>query len=431
MTTTTKYQTYPKYKTSDTEWLDQVPKNWSEKRLKFLISQKITDGPHDTPEFVLEGVPFLSVDGIQNDRLVFDGCRYISLENHAQYKIKCFPRKGDILLGKAASVGKVAIVDVDFEFNVWSPLALIRANKQVLPKYIYYSFKADTLQDQVLILSTSNTQHNLSMDDIPELWLTFPNIEEQKEIITFLDHETMKIDEMVSKKQKMMELLKEKRQALITHAVTKGLDPKAKMKPSGIDWLGDIPEGWNMKRLNYLMKNIVDKALDNKESEFIVALENIESWSGIFILPEDQKMPEGDLKRFVKGDVLFGKLRPYLAKALLAEQDGLCVGEALVFRTTKHLLNKFLIYRILSRDFIDYIDGSTQGAKMPRAEWEFIKILKIVLPSIEEQQKIVDYIDRETGKIDEVMKKVETQIEKLQEYRQALISNVVTGKVKV
>ena len=168
-----------------------------------------------------------------------------------------------------------------------------------------------------------------------------------------------------------------------------------------------------------------------KESNFIVALENIESWTGNLLLPYDQKMPEGDLKRFSKGDVLFGKLRPYLAKALLAEQSGLCVGEALVFRPKKQLLNTFLMYRILTKDFINYIDGSTQGAKMPRAEWEFIKTLQIAYPSIENQKKIVDYIDSEVAKNDKVMKKVETQIEKLKEYRQALITNAVTGKIMV
>ena len=330
-----KYQPYAQYKPSQSEWLDKVPEKWEEKRLKFLISQKITDGPHETPKFISEGVPFLSVDGIQNDRLVFENCRFISQENHTQYKLKCFPRKGDILLGKAASVGKVAIVDVDFEFNVWSPLALIRANKKILSKYIYYSFKANTLQDQVSIRSTSNTQHNLSMDDIPELWLTFPSVENQKVIIAFLDCETAKIDQIIEKNNHLVELLHEKRQAVITRAVTKGLDPRARLKPSGIDWLGDIPENWEVKRLNYLISNIVDKATNSQKSDFIVALENIEGWTGNFLLPDDQKMPEGDLKRFSKGDVLFGKLRPYLAKVFLAEQNGLCVGEALVFRTKR------------------------------------------------------------------------------------------------
>jgi len=426
-----KYQPYAQYKPSQSEWLDKVPEKWEEKRLKFLISQKITDGPHETPKFISEGVPFLSVDGIQNDRLVFENCRFISQENHTQYKLKCFPRKGDILLGKAASVGKVAIVDVDFEFNVWSPLALIRANKKILSKYIYYSFKANTLQDQVSIRSTSNTQHNLSMDDIPELWLTFPSVENQKVIIAFLDCETAKIDQIIDKNNRLVKLLQEQRQAIITRAVTKGLDPHAHLKFSGIDWLGDIPENWEVKRLNYLISNIVDKATNSQKSDFIVALENIEGWTGNFLLPDDQKMPEGDLKRFSKGDVLFGKLRPYLAKVFLAEQNGLCVGEALVFRTKRKLLNKFLAYRILTKDFINYIDSSTQGAKMPRAEWEFIKTLFISYPSSEEQQKIIKYIDHKTAKIDEIVKKVKTENQKLQEYRQALISNAVTGKIQV
>jgi restriction endonuclease S subunit len=271
----------------------------------------------------------------------------------------------------------------------------------------------------------------LRFSDLNTFDVAYPEIDEQKEIVAFLDRETAKIDEMVAKKQKMMELLKEKRQALITNAVTKGLYPKVKMKPSGIDWLGDIPDEWEVKRLNYLISNIVDKAADTSENNFIVALENLESWTGNLLSPKDQKLPEGDLKTFSEGDVLFGKLRPYLAKALLAEQKGLCVGEALVFRTKKELLNKFLIYRILTKEFINYIDSSTQGAKMPRAEWEFIKTLQIAYPSIENQKRIVDHIERETARIDEMMKKVEMQIEKLQEYRQALITSAVTGKIMV
>ena len=234
MTTATKYKTYLKYKPSKSEWLDKIPENWEERRLKFLISQSITDGPHDTPEFILDGVPFLSVDGIQDDRLVFDGCRYISPENHAQYKLKCFPRKGDILLGKAASVGKVAIVDVDFEFNVWSPLALIRPNKSILPKFLYYSLKSSYLQDQIFILSTSNTQHNLSMDDIPELWISLPDILTQKNISDYLDKATVDLDQAITKivgtntlfdkniniNKSFLGLVKEYKQGLITSAVT-------------------------------------------------------------------------------------------------------------------------------------------------------------------------------------------------------------------
>jgi len=453
MTTATKYKTYPKYKPSQTEWLDQVPENWDEKRLKFLISQKITDGPHETPAFILEGVPFLSVDGIQNDQLVFEGCRYISLENHAQYKLKCFPRKGDILLGKAASVGKVAIVDVDFEFNVWSPLALIRANKQVFPKYIYYSFKADTLQDQVLVFSTSNTQHNLSMDDIPELWLTFPNIDEQKKIVAFLDCETAKIDEMVAKKQKMIDLLKEKRQALITHAVTKGLDPKAKMKPSGIDWLGDIPEEWKIKKLKHIVKSkrgaiktgpfgsdlTRDDYVFDEESSFAKIytqqniIENDLSLGDDYITEEKYleliacTLEKDDVVLTTRGtlgrsmiftaEAPMGIMHPCLLRVQLDERHCLKEFFQLLIQESHYFLEQ-LVY-ISNATTIEVLYGDT------------LKPMQIALPNIFDQKKILEYVAQKSKSIDEMMKKVEMQIEKLQEYRQALITNAVTGKIEI
>jgi type I restriction enzyme S subunit len=123
-----RFKPYPAYKDSGVEWLGEVPVDWEVRRLKTLISEPITDGPHETPEFLLEGIPFLSVDGIQEGELVFDGCRYIAEAAHKEYRRKCAPRREDILLGKAASTGKIARVKVDFEFSVWSPLALIRAN---------------------------------------------------------------------------------------------------------------------------------------------------------------------------------------------------------------------------------------------------------------------------------------------------------------
>lgn len=429
--TATKYQTYPKYKPSGISWLGDIPAGWEVKRLKYLCSRSADYGLNiEAENYQAQGVRFIRTSDINDDGYLAEEGVYLSSD---LVPFDYLLSEGDILLSRSGTIGRSYVCsNLDEKSTYAGYLVRFRSQKNRLKiRFAYYFFHSKIFFDWIKTQLIETTIGNVNGQKYANIPIQLPSNEEQEKIVTFLDRETVKIDEVVEKKQKLMGLLKEKRQALITHAVTKGLDPKAKMKTSGNDWLGDIPVGWEVKRLNYLMKNIVDKALDNKESEFIVALENIESWTGIFISPEDQKMPEGDLKRFAKGDVLFGKLRPYLAKALLAEQDGLCVGEALIFRTTKHLLNKFLIYRILSRDFIDYIDGSTQGAKMPRAEWEFIKTLKIVYPSIEEQQKIVDYIDREREQIDKVMEKMETQIEELREYRQALITSAVTGKIKV
>ena len=116
---------YPQYKDSGVEWLGEVPGHWEVIRLKNVLQRRITDGPHTTPEFVDDGMPFLSVDGIQDGELKFDGCRYISEADHEEYRRKALPQRDDLLMGKAASTGKIARVKVDFEFSIWSPLALL------------------------------------------------------------------------------------------------------------------------------------------------------------------------------------------------------------------------------------------------------------------------------------------------------------------
>jgi len=210
------------------EWIGEIPEGWKATRLKNILQASITDGPHTTPIFEDEGVPFLSVDGIQDGELIFDQCRYITEQEHKVFRTKTLPRRDDILMGKAASTGKIARVKVDFEFSIWSPLALIRLNTAMSsPTYVEYTLKSSTLQAQIDVLCTSNTQKNISMDDIPKLMLAFPPLAEQRAIADFLDRETSRIDQLKSLNQRQIELLKEKRQALITAAVT-GKIPEAR-----------------------------------------------------------------------------------------------------------------------------------------------------------------------------------------------------------
>ena len=163
---------YAAYKASGVPWLGEVPAHWEVRRLKSLLAQPITDGPHLTPQFLGSGVPFLSVDGIQHGELVFKDCRYISAEDHAEFSKKAAPRRDDILLGKAASTGKIARVKVDSPFSIWSPLALIRADsRETQPAFLEYVLKDVAAQAQIETFCTLNTQKNISMDDIPKLRL--------------------------------------------------------------------------------------------------------------------------------------------------------------------------------------------------------------------------------------------------------------------
>ena len=199
---------YSAYHHSERLWLDEIPSHWSAFALKFLSSERVKDGPHETPEFVDSGVPFFSVDGIQDNKLVLEGCRYISQEDHERYAQKCRPAKGDVLLGKAASVGKVAHVQIEETFNVWSPLAVIRPADARMGRYIYYALQSTYLQAQCLVQSNSNTQNNLSMRSIDNLYFPAPCPEEQQQIARFLDYETARIDALIDKQQQLIALLK-------------------------------------------------------------------------------------------------------------------------------------------------------------------------------------------------------------------------------
>jgi type I restriction enzyme S subunit len=202
---------YERYKDSN-YGNGELPINWSEVRLKTILAQKITDGPHETPDFTEFGIPFLSVDGIQNGELEFAGCRHISEEAHWLYRKKVQPRRDDILLAKAASTGKIARVKTDIEFNIWSPLAVIRLDtSRSIPAFVEYVLQSPESQAQVEMLCTANTQKNISMDDIPLIAFALPPREIQSAIVTFLQRETEKIDALIEEQRRLIELLKEKR----------------------------------------------------------------------------------------------------------------------------------------------------------------------------------------------------------------------------
>ena len=202
--------------------------------------------------------------------------------------------------------------------------------------------------------------------------------------------------------------------------------PYPKYKPSGVEWLGDVPEHWEVKRLKYLVSRKDEKVEADENNPLpYIGLEHIESWTG-HLLPLSAKLvPTGISNHFQAGDTLFGKLRPYLAKACNVDFEGLCSSELLVLRGNGRD-QRFLLYRLLAEGFIERVNASTYGAKMPRASWDFIGSCILPEPPIPEQTAIADFLDRETGRIDTLVAKKQTLIERLKEKRTALISRTVT-----
>ncbi len=192
-------------------------------------------------------------------------------------------------------------------------------------------------------------------------------------------------------------------------------------KDSGVEWLGQVPGHWVVKRLKHNLRLLTEKT-DRRDHP--VALENIEGWTGRFISTETEF--EGEGIAFDAGDILFGKLRPYLAKAYRAESSGEAVGDFHVMRPRPDIDSRFAQYQILNREFIAIVDGSTFGSKMPRASWEFVGGMKVTTPPAAEQTAIAEFLDWETGKIDELVAEQRRLMALLKEKRQAVISHAVT-----
>ncbi|HIG73525.1 MAG TPA: restriction endonuclease subunit S [Bacteroidetes bacterium] len=194
-------------------------------------------------------------------------------------------------------------------------------------------------------------------------------------------------------------------------------------KDSGLDWIGEIPEHWDTLKVKYAA-DLTNEEADGDRVAFQVALENIESKTGRYVATDGTYAGTGS--GFRAGDVLFNKLRPYLAKVYEADRDGVSVGELLVLRPQDGVDSRFLFYRMLSADFISVVDGSTYGAKMPRANWDFVGNLGIPLPPLDEQRQLAAYLDRKTAEVDALIAKKRALITRLGELRAALVHRAVT-----
>ncbi|TWU50062.1 Type-1 restriction enzyme EcoKI specificity protein [Candidatus Brocadiaceae bacterium B188] len=419
-----KYKPYPSYKPTSIEWLGEIPEGWECRKTKF-VSDFINGYAFDSELYVESGIPIIRIGDIAEEIDFGNVKRFHNKNLVGLDKFKVL--KGDLLLAlTGATIGKA------FEYKskelayLNQRVGILRGKRlyQYFLKYFFYSY---TVKETINYLCNGGAQENISKTQIGNIFIPLPPLPEQQTIAAFLDRETAKIDVLVEKEGKMIELLKEKRSALITKAVTKGLDPNVKLKPSGVECPDKKPTHWNVRKLKY---SVSSKNIKIKNSNYKVALENIESFSGKFI--ESEISFEGEGISFDSNSVLYGKLRPYLCKVFLPNKAGICVSELLVLVPDNKISDKkFIFYYMLSYLFTNIISGETFGTKMPRADWRIVGNFKLFLPPLPEQKAIASFLDRETTKIDKLIEKIGHQIELLKEYRQSLITSAVTGKIDV
>ncbi|EPP7436575.1 restriction endonuclease subunit S [Campylobacter coli] len=396
------------FKNSGIEWLGEIPKHWEVSKFKYFYRSSMGETilAQDLKD---DGIPIYSAT--EDDKFFGRIKNAINILNINDFVI---PARGN-------SIGAVKIVK---EKSTCTQTTIFSKQfKEMNSYYVYYFLLG---YRKFLFEFTQTAIPQITISQVNDNPILYPPLKEQEQIANFLDEKCEQIANFIEKKEKLINLLKEQKQTLINETITKGLDKNINFKDSGIEHLGEIPQHWNILKLKYIayLRNQKSNNID-----FRIGLENIESKTGKFI-PSSEVVFEEDGIGFEKGDILFGKLRPYLAKVFLADRSGICVSEFLVLKI-KSESNKFIKFLMLSSLFIDIVDSSTYGTKMPRANWEFIGNLKIPLPPLKEQEQIANFLDSEISKIDKIIEKTEKQIELIKEYKTTLINQAVCGRINL
>lgn len=436
-----KYKPYPEYKESGVEWLDLLPSDWKTNALKFALSIPMTDGPHETPTFLDEGVPFVSAEAVSSGKINFDKIRgYISEEDNRRFSLKYKPKLHDVYMIKSgATTGVSAIVETDIKFNIWSPLAVMRANSDFSPYYLLNYLRSNIFQEQVQLNWSFGTQQNIGMGTLENIGICCPPIEEQQSIASFLDYETARIDRLIAKQQQLIELLKEKRQAVISHVVTKGLNPDVPMKDSGVEWLGQVPEHWVVSRYKFCTTKVIvgiAEAATHAYTECgvpIVRSTNITE-EGIrlddVLYLTDEFALKNISKRIYKNDVITIRTgNPGISAVVPEELHNSQCFTNLVATPKKTCRSDFLSEYLNSHTGKSYFELLGWGSAQKNISVPILQNIPIAYPSKDEQQEIMLYVTQQRAFFSQLMKKSTLMINSLFERRSALISAAVTGKI--
>lgn len=435
-------------KDSGIEWIGQIPQAWSVGKTIFGLEMPITDGPHETPQLYSEGIPFVSAEAVStgNGRINFENIRgYISQEYYEECCKKYIPQKEDIYMIKSgATTGKIAIVDTDDVFTIWSPLAVFRCNKErCISRFLFYTLQSDYYQKQLESKWSFGTQQNIGMRTLERLLICYPAVPEQERIVDYLDAKCAAIDALIAAKEKTNALLKERRQSIIYEAVTKGLNPDAPMKDSGIEWIGQIPERWSVWRMKHLASEPLQYGANATGVEF---RDDIPRYVRITDITADRKLCnegkqslETDIAQdymLDDGDILFARSGATSGKSFYYESEyGPCcfAGYLIKLRTDKSkALSKFLYYYTLTQAYENWTQQIFIQATIQNISADKYNNLWFAIPeTLEEQAYIVAYLDQRCSEMDALITANEKTIKKLKEYRQSIIYEAVTGKIEI
>lgn len=438
-----RFKRYPAYKDSGVEWLGEIPEHWEVKRLKHLADLNSETLREETdPGLEMTYVDIGGVDSlghiVEKENLTFAT---------APTRARRVVRNGDVIVSTVRTYLRAIapIRNPEPGLVVSTGFAVVRPDDDLTMDYAAYALRAPYFVERVVANSKGVSFPAINESEMARFEMAVPPEPEQRAIAAFLDRETARIDALVAKKERLIELLQEKRTALITRAVTKGLDPTVPMKDSGIEWLGEIPAHWEVKRLKALasvhLSNVDKKSVEGQE---VVRLCNYtDVYYNERITPDMDFMLATATREQVKryslraGDVLITKdsesWTDIAVPAVVSDDmpEVLCGYHLAHIRPASECVGAFLSRAFSAIGPRDQFQVAAHGITRFGLGSDAIRAGLFAMPPESEQRAIADFLDRETAKVDALVAKVREAIERLREYRSALISAAVTGKIDV
>jgi type I restriction enzyme S subunit len=439
------YNRYPQYKDSGIEWLGELPKHWNTASLRWITERYAGGTPDKRKEDYWENgtIPWLN-SGAVNQGTITEPSTYITEDAFLNSSAKWVPKRALLmaLAGQGKTKGMVAQTNIRTTCNQ-SMAAIVPYG--ITPRYLFWWLSSQ--YRNIRGLAGDGLRDGLNLEMLGSIPCPLPNIDEQESITTILDRETTRIDALIEKKQRLIELLKEKRQAVITQAVTKGLDPNVPMKDSGVEWLGEVPEHWNVAKLKRVTGLVGGFAFNSDDFEpegiQLLRIGNVYQ-SKLSLERQPVYMPETFLelyKRFAvyKGDLLvsmtgtIGK-RDY-GFAVKTSEDGPFllnqrVGKFLI--DNEKITTDYLEAVLHSDHYLNELYSLPFGTKQANLSNDDILSIEMAFPpTLAEQIQICDYISEHTVRIDNILAKSDESIDLMIEHRSALITAAVTGQIDV
>ena len=429
-------------KPSGIDWIGDIPRNWNTKKVKYVISD-IKDGTHGTFDRVESGELLLSAKNVFDDGIrIGDNESEISISDYKSIVSNGFPKRNDVLLCCVGTIGRCCVYEYDKSIAFQRSVAFLRSLQQTSARYLKYSLQSDSTLVQEQLLINKSAQDGLYMGSVRELIIPYPNSKsEQQSIADFLDRECAQIDSIATDLEKQIELLQQYKKSLITETVTKGLDKSVPMKDSGVEWIGQIPEHWDVEPIKYRVtfhngdrgENYPTKSELQSEGIPFINAGHLEgdglNMANMDYISEEKYRIMGGVK-LRSGDILYC-LRGSVGKNAIVDMNQGTVASSLVAIRSVRISAEYLYYCLNSH--IEEVQRYwwDNGTAQPNLSADNLGKYKICIPSVEEQKAIVKYLNNICSQIDNLIIGKKKQLSTIQQHKKSLIYEYVTGKKRV